>query len=106
MFELLLAKAVICFASFGKRRTMDYQENSGSSKQSNMLWAAQTLKSDYLNEVNTSIDRRTQLLLDLREQNGQFVHIQVAIDRRVCRNVSVSVKEQQCRRAEHLEALS
>ena len=106
MFDLLLAKAVNCFASFGKRRVMDYQENSGSSKQLNMLWAAQTLKSDYLNEVNASIVRRTQFLLDLCKQNGQFVHIQVAIDRRVCRNVSVSIKEQQCRRAEHLEALS
>ena len=106
MFELLLAKAVNCFASFGKRRAMNYQENSGSSTQSNMLWAAQILKSDYLNEVNTSIDRRTQFLLDLCKQNGQFVNIKVAIDRRVCRNVSVSIKEQQCRRAEHLEALS
>ena len=58
MFDLLLAKAVNCFASFGKRRVMDYQENSGSSKQSNMLWAARTLKSDYLNEVKTSIVHR------------------------------------------------
>ena len=106
MFELLLEKAVNCFASFSKRRIMDYQEISGSSKQSNMLWAAQTLKSDYLNEVNASIVRRTQFLLDLCKQNGQFVNIKVAIDRRVCRNVSISIKEQQCRWSEHLEALS
>lgn len=59
MFELLLEKAVNCFGSFGKRRIMDYQENSGSSKQSNMLWAAQALKSDCLKEVETSIDRTT-----------------------------------------------